>query len=196
MRRTIFTAFLITLVAGATAAAQMSTPTSSSTQGAFDKLSLGNQKIAQALCNAQPGGCPSGASTPTASTSTTQPKTLDQIAAMKQHRGWGEIFKQMKEQGLVQEKNLGQVISHANRQAHTGSSSGTMITNGSGRTQVMGRPDSAGKGRGRSENEAMDDRGANAGRGSDSSGPGRGYGYGRGDGSTSSAGGGFGSHGG
>src|SRR5574337_1684461 len=113
-------------------------PTSSSTQGAFDKLSLGNQKIAQALCNAQPGGCPSGASTPTASTSTTQPKTLDQIAAMKQHRGWGEIFKQMKEQGLVQEKNLGQVISHANRQAHTGSSSGTMITNGSGRTQVMG----------------------------------------------------------
>src|SRR5574337_725168 len=96
-------------------------PTSSSTQGAFDKLSLGNQKIAQALCNAQPGGCPS-----TPSSATQKTLSRDEIAAMKQHKGFGEIFKQMKEQGLVQEKNLGQVISHANREAHAGLTAGAM----------------------------------------------------------------------
>ena len=68
--------------------------------GAFEKLSPGDQKIARALFEAQKtnGG--------------TAPLTLDQIAARKQHTGWGEVFKQMKAQGLVTDKNLGQAVSN------------------------------------------------------------------------------------
>jgi hypothetical protein len=68
--------------------------------GAFEKLSPGDQKIARALFEAQKtnGG--------------TAPLTLDQIAARKQHTGWGDVFKQMKAQGLVTDKNLGEVVSN------------------------------------------------------------------------------------
>ncbi len=152
--KSVLIAIAMTAFAVATAAAQTTT-----TQGAFDELSPGNQKIAQALCDGQPGGCPQ--------TSSAGQKTLtrDQIAAMKQHQGWGEIFKHMKEQGLVQEKNLGQVISRANHQARSGSSGGTMITNGRGRTQVVEKPEGPGKsGKDHLENEARDDRGASMGR--------------------------------
>ncbi len=71
--------------------------------GAFAQLSPGNQKIAQALFEAQPK-----------STAPNAPNTLtlDQIAAMKRgHEGWGEVFKQMKAQGLLTQKDLGQVVS-------------------------------------------------------------------------------------
>jgi len=68
--------------------------------GAFEKLSPGDQKIARALFEAQ---TTSGGATPL---------TLDQIAAKKKHTGWGEIFKQMKAQGLVTDKNLGQAVSN------------------------------------------------------------------------------------
>ena len=69
--------------------------------GAFASLSPGEQKIARALFEAQ---STSGGATPL---------TLDQIAAKKKegHTGWGQVFKQMKEQGLVKDKNLGQVVS-------------------------------------------------------------------------------------
>ena len=67
--------------------------------GTFEKLSPGDQKIARALFEAQ---TTSGGATPL---------TLDQIAAKKKHTGWGEIFKQMKAQGLVPDKNLGQAVS-------------------------------------------------------------------------------------
>jgi len=67
---------------------------------AYDKLSPGDQKIARALFEAQN---PSGKATPL---------TLDQIAAKKTHTGWGEVFKKMKAQGLVTDKNLGQAVSH------------------------------------------------------------------------------------
>jgi hypothetical protein len=66
----------------------------------MSKLSPGDQKVARALFEAQ-----------STSKSGSQPLTLDQIAAMKSHEGWGEIFKKMKSQGLVTEKNLGQVVS-------------------------------------------------------------------------------------
>ena len=71
--------------------------------GAFDKLSPGDQKIARALFEAQQtnGG--------------TTPLTLDQIAAKKKHTGWGEVFKQMKAQGLVKDKNLGEAVSSFER---------------------------------------------------------------------------------
>ncbi len=68
--------------------------------GAFEKLSPGDQKIARALFEAQ---TTSGGATPL---------TLEQIAAKKKHTGWGEMFKQMKAQGLVTDKNLGQAVSN------------------------------------------------------------------------------------
>ena len=74
--------------------------------GAFDKLSPGDQKIARALFEAQPT---------TQTTNGATPLTLDQIAAKKKHTGWGEIFKQMKAQGLVTDKNLGQAVSNFER---------------------------------------------------------------------------------
>jgi hypothetical protein len=140
-----------------------STTSAPSTSSSFTALSPGNQKIAQALYDAQvvktatPASSTSSSTTSTSSTSpsttpstsstTTAPSklTLDQIAAMKQSgRGWGEIFKQMKAQGLVQEKNLGQVISgshRANTTTPAGKSSGyastgPVLSTASGRTYV------------------------------------------------------------
>jgi hypothetical protein len=78
--------------------------------GAFAQLSPGNQKIAQALFEAQ-----------TKSTDPNAPKplTLDEIATKKQgHEGWGEVFKDMKAQGLVAQKNLGQVVKSFESQHH------------------------------------------------------------------------------
>ncbi len=130
--------FLVTGVAAAQTAPP-STPTS--TAGAFDRLSPGNQKIAQALFEAQKPSTSSG----------TVPLTRNQIAAMKQSgQGWGEVFKQMKAQGLIQDKNLGQVVSTFNHRHETSltsatrhhrassTSSGTSITTGSGRPRVVG----------------------------------------------------------
>ena len=86
MRNIIFCSRLVLAVVvalGVTATAWAQTAGT----GAFDKLSPGDQKIARALFEAQKtnGG--------------TAPLTLDQIAARKQHTGWGEVFKQMKAQG-------------------------------------------------------------------------------------------------
>ena len=75
-----------------------------STDGAFSKLSPGNQKIVQALFEAQKTG-----------TGTT-PLTVDQIAAKKTDGGWGQAFKDMKAAGLMGDyKNLGQVVSSYER---------------------------------------------------------------------------------
>jgi hypothetical protein len=105
--------------------------TSSSAQGAFDKLSPGGQKIARVLCDAQTGGCPSTQSstqsTPS-SAQTTSSSTLpvaltrDQIAAMKQHMGWWRIFRQMQTDGQIPSRvrNLGQLVGGL-YQAHSSS---------------------------------------------------------------------------
>lgn len=75
-------------------------------EGAFDSLSPGNQKIAQAIHDAQPR------------TAEGQPVdgslTLDDIAAMKQSgAGWGNAFREMQQQGYIDggTKNMGQVVS-------------------------------------------------------------------------------------
>ena len=68
------------------------------------KLSPGDQKVARALFEAQ-----------STSKSGSQPLTLDQIVAMKSHEGWGEVFKKMKSQGLLTQKNLGQAVSDFER---------------------------------------------------------------------------------
>ena len=89
---------VIVLGAALTAWAQAKT---TSTTG-FASLSPGEQKIVRALFEAQKLD---GAATPL---------TLDQIAARKTpgKDGWGQVFKSMKEQGLVgNAKNLGEVVS-------------------------------------------------------------------------------------
>src|SRR5262249_423317 len=94
--------------------------TKSGSPGNFSDLSPGNQNIARAPCNAQP---------PTANGP--QPLSLNQIAALKgSHEGWGEVFKQMKAEGLVNEKNLGDVVSsyeHHGHDTHGAASNGRAI---------------------------------------------------------------------
>ena len=86
-------------------------------EGAYTRLSAGNQKVALALFDAQQAHlAPGGSSALTGSTPTSKPMTLDQIASQKQGgHPWGEIFQTMRDQGLVHEKNLGQVVSKYQR---------------------------------------------------------------------------------
>jgi hypothetical protein len=99
--------------------------------GAFDQLSPGNQQIAQALFEAH---------LPTRTPGTPPALTPDDIAAMKQHgQGWGDVFKQLQAQGLIQEKNLGQVVrTYAPHQRTPAPPGQIVITTGSGRTDVVG----------------------------------------------------------
>jgi len=84
------------------ASAQMAT-----VDGAYAKLTPGNAKIARALYEAQVTP-----STMTAGSSAAKTLSVDQIAAMRQPgQGWGQVFQTMKSQGLVIDKNLGQVVS-------------------------------------------------------------------------------------
>ncbi len=75
--------------------------------GSFDSLSPGNQKIANALFSAQK----------TTGTTLT-PLTRDQIAGLKGTEGWGRVFKTMKADGLIQARNLGQVVSQHEHALH------------------------------------------------------------------------------
>src|SRR6266849_5077553 len=83
------------------------------TAGDFQKLSPGNQKIAQALFAAQR---PAAAG----------PRlTLDQIAELKETAGWGKVFRQMKADGLIQARNLGHVVSSYEHTIHTAGRTGS-----------------------------------------------------------------------
>ena len=90
------------LALGSGAGAQTKSMTSTP---AFDKLSLGNQKVAASLHQAQtPGTSPTG--------SPIGLLTLQQIASKRlSGQSWGQIFREMKAQGLVHEKSLSQVVS-------------------------------------------------------------------------------------
>lgn len=99
-------------------------------EGAFDALSTGNQKIVNAIHDAQ-------IETSTLST--------DDIAAKKldgSYGGWGKIYQQMYADGLVEFKNLGQAVSsyhHANKPPPPSSSpSTTVITTASGQKIIVG----------------------------------------------------------
>jgi hypothetical protein len=76
--------------------------------GAFSQLSPGQQKIVRALYEAQSRSTAANAP---------KPLTLDEIASMKKknHEGWGQVFKDMKRQGLVSQKSLGDVVSSYER---------------------------------------------------------------------------------
>jgi hypothetical protein len=93
-------------VSGAHAQTKPKTPATAASKGAFDKLSLGNQKVAAALYHAQSSGVGSSGTTPAG-----RPLTLEEISA-KRGRGqaWGQIFRELKAQGLVHEKSLGQAV--------------------------------------------------------------------------------------
>ncbi len=99
--------------------------------GDFESLSVGNQKIAEALFDAQQLD----------PDSETQAWSLDRIADAKQQGGgWGQIFKQMKSDGLLQEKNLGRIVSRSVRNAHANRGSGEVVlTTASGRRFVVDR---------------------------------------------------------
>ena len=140
---------VLALGVAASAALAQSKPRTSSTStpptaGAFDKLSPGNQTVASALFQAQN----------TETTPPVTPLTLDQIATKKQSgQGWGQVFKDMKAQGLVQEKNLGQVV--GNHSTHG------VVTTASGR--IVSGPSSSGKAAGIADGNADASQGATAG---------------------------------
>lgn len=74
--------------------------------GAFTRLSPDNQVIARALFEAQK---------PPSMFRPRRPFSLDEIAAEKVGgKRWGEVFKEMKHRGLVDQRSLGQVVSAYN----------------------------------------------------------------------------------
>ena len=99
-------AVVIALVSGTEAQTKKPTPPATpAAKGSFDKLSLGNQKVAAALYYAQSPRSANGV------VPASRRLTLEEIAG-KRGRGqtWGQIFRELKAQGLVQEKSLGQVV--------------------------------------------------------------------------------------
>ena len=135
-------AALLLLFGVTTADAQMTPPAAPA--GAYQKLSPGHQKVARALFEAQTvpmttttttaGSKPAtAASTPSAATAPApKPFTLDQIAAMKQQgSGWEHVFRQMRAQGLLTDKNIGQVMTRYNQSRPATSAS--IVTTGTAR---------------------------------------------------------------
>src|SRR5262249_7878278 len=101
---------------------------------AYDRLSLGNQKVAAALYQAQ---------TPVVGT-TARPLSLEQIAAKRRSgQEWGHIFRELKQQGLVHEKTLGQVVA---RYLRTTDAAPSVVSNDSGGGYVSGAANAVGKG--------------------------------------------------
>ena len=117
-----------------------------SNEGAYDALSPGGQKIAKALADQQPEPVDGGdadtaedtgtsATADGAGTATTEPLSLDDIAAARQDgQGWGQVFKDMQADGLTTEKNLGQVVAKSNRRQVAATDPGTTETDVSGST--------------------------------------------------------------
>ena len=112
-------------------------------EGAYQRLSPGNAKVAHALFDAQAPAAPAAPrSTGTSGVTAPVPKplTLDQIAAMKQGgQSWGQVFQTMKSQGLVQDRNLGQVVGRYQHQQRV--TSGRVVTTVSNRGGDVTDPD-------------------------------------------------------
>ena len=104
----LVSALAIVASAGAQAQTQPKAPAAASPSSAYEKLSYGNQKVAAALYQAQN---PAVASTAHGAAPAARPLTLEEIASKRRSgRAWGQIFREMKAQGLVHEKSLGQVV--------------------------------------------------------------------------------------
>lgn len=87
-------------------------------EGAFDKMSAGNQKIARALMDAQVMPEDDSADI----------LTLDEIAAAKSEAGWGRVFQQMQAKGLITAGNLGEVVSSYQRSLNMNTAAATADT--------------------------------------------------------------------
>lgn len=86
--------------AGGAAATETAAPVPSPLKpSSFEALSAGDRKIGRALFLAQH---------PTASGPA--PLSLNQIADLKRHGSWAKVFAQMQSRGLLQAKNLGQIV--------------------------------------------------------------------------------------
>jgi hypothetical protein len=106
------------LLLGVASASPTSAQTTGLINGAYERMSAANQKIARALFDAQ-----AAAVAPAPPGSNAKALTLDEIAAQKQNgTAWGQVFSAMKARGLLLEKSLGQVV---NRYEHQGSSAVT-----------------------------------------------------------------------
>jgi hypothetical protein len=155
-------AALLLLFGVTTADAQMTPPPAPA--GAYQKLSPGHQKVARALFEAQTvsmtttttkaGSKPTVASSSTAAAASgpaPKPLTLDQIAAMKeQGSGWEHVFRQMRAQGLLTEKNIGQVMTRYNQSRPPTSAS--IVTTGAARVGApLAGANDTGSARGSSE---------------------------------------------
>jgi hypothetical protein len=102
-----------------------------SVDGAFARLSPGNQKVARALFDAQtllptPAGARGSRGS---SMAAARPLTLNEIAARKQHgsQDWTQVFQSMKAQGLVQERSLRHVVARWEEQRIAAAAS--LVTN-------------------------------------------------------------------
>lgn len=125
---------LIPFAASAQTTTTMTGTTTTNTTDTFNSLSPGNQKIAEALFNAQE---------PTEKGPA--PLDLNQIAALKGKTGWGVVFEEMKSQGLIDARNLGQVVSgyehtlnHSAALGAGNSGSTLIVTTGSGHSVEAG----------------------------------------------------------
>jgi len=102
------------------------------TAAAFQSLSPGEQKIDHALFQAQRATADGAA-----------PLSLDQIAALKAERqSWTKVFEQMRMQGLLRAKSLGEVIAHYEQHASLGgervaSAPTVVIATGTGRIHTL-----------------------------------------------------------
>ena len=123
-RRAIVGAFLLgaALLSGA-AAVPAPAPAS---DGAYERLSPTNQKMARALHEGQ------------------KPRrglhllTVDEIAARKESgRNWGSVFKSMKAAGLVEDKGLDDVVRRYNNRLRL-STRGTLVTGGNRTESTQG----------------------------------------------------------
>jgi len=123
MRRKTFIPSLVVvsiLTIATSAGAQVQTKPKAPTTPAhaYDKLSLGNQKVASALFQAQSSVVT--ASTVSGSSSASRPLTLEEIAVRRRSgQTWGQIFRDMKARGLVHERTLGQVVANYLQSADT-----------------------------------------------------------------------------
>jgi len=97
--------------------------------GGYARLTPGNQRVVDALYKAQRLSATGGMGA--------TGYTRDQIAAMKQSGlGWGQVFQRLKAQGLVKEKNLGQVMSQYNT-AESGGANTAIVTTASGKSPLV-----------------------------------------------------------
>jgi hypothetical protein len=114
-----FAALLLLFSAVGTSPAMAQTPV----EGSYERMDLGHQKIARALFEAQtPNTIPGAAQRSKRRASAVNPLTLDQISALKENgRAWGFVFQTMRSRGLLQEDNLGQVMTkYEQRRVATG----------------------------------------------------------------------------